>query len=278
EQNTPPGWNGDPSRIRQILFNLVNNSIKFTNEGYVRLTAGWRANPENPSRSYLYLAVEDTGIGISDEQQKHLFGAFQQADSSIHRRYGGSGLGLVICQKLVQLMDGFIDLKSEVGRGTKVEILLPCTITEGGDTIPRRRPTGIIKLPNLARRKVLVVEDNIPNQKVAVQMLLHLGCIPSVATNGQEAVDMHRQFDFDLILMDCEMPVMDGFDATRKIRIREQESNLHIPIVALTAHASNATNKECFSCGMDDYVSKPADIAHLAKTLDRWLMSSKQPQ
>ncbi|MEO8204810.1 MAG: PAS domain S-box protein [Chthoniobacterales bacterium] len=274
EDDTPIVWNGDPSRIRQILFNLVNNAIKFTREGGVRIHAGKRTNPENRNKYYLYLSVEDTGIGISADQQKHLFEAFQQADPSIHRKYGGSGLGLVICQKLVELMDGFIELKSEVGKGTRLNILLPCTIAEGEDIPTRRRPPVPLNIPQLTNRKVLVVDDNIPNQKVAVQMLLHLGCIPSVAGNGQEAVEMNNRFDFDLILMDCEMPVMDGFEATRKIRALEKTNSLHIPIVALTAHASRATNQECFSSGMDDYVSKPADLSHLAETLQKWLKTS----
>ncbi|MEO6053305.1 MAG: PAS domain S-box protein [Chthoniobacterales bacterium] len=274
ENNTPVIWNGDPSRIRQILFNLVNNSVKFTTTGSVRIHAGWRPNPGNPIKTYLRLVVEDTGMGISPDQRKHLFEAFQQADSSIHRRYGGSGLGLVICQKLVQLMDGFIDLKSEVGKGTTVEILIPCSVAQGEDAIIQKRTPTVVKLPHLANRKVLVVDDNIPNQKVAAQMLLHLGCIPSVAANGQEAVEMHHRQDFDLILMDCEMPVMDGFEATKKIRAQEQKSNLHIPIVALTAHASSATNQDCFASGMDDYLSKPAELSVLAGTLERWLRVS----
>ncbi|MEO6846082.1 MAG: PAS domain S-box protein, partial [Chthoniobacterales bacterium] len=133
EEGTPIIWKGDPSRIRQILFNLINNAVKFTSTGSIQIFAGWRSSASESGDTLMYLAVEDTGIGMSPEQRKHLFEAFQQADSSIHRRYGGTGLGLVICQKLVQLMGGTIDLISEIGKGTRVEILIPASLGEGGD-------------------------------------------------------------------------------------------------------------------------------------------------
>ncbi|MEO6848958.1 MAG: response regulator, partial [Chthoniobacterales bacterium] len=138
----------------------------------------------------------------------------------------------------------------------------------GGDIF--EPPAIKTPLPDLANRRILVVDDNISNQKVAIRMLRRLGCVPTVAANGEEAVDMHERFDFDLILMDCEMPIMDGFEATRKIRTLKKHG-IRIPIVALTAHTSLATTQDCFSSGMDDYLSKPAELSFLAEKLDRWL-------
>ncbi|AJQ94899.1 PAS domain-containing hybrid sensor histidine kinase/response regulator [Gynuella sunshinyii] len=395
---------GDPSRIRQILLNLVGNAIKFTNSGevVVKLT---RNGQEGAEADFIRFEVIDSGIGISARAQTKLFQAFSQADSSITRKHGGSGLGLVICDRLVALMDGEIGLDSTPGKGSTfwftarlpasverqqtlaVDAMKPVkvlfvsqnkpflqlsvrqlknwqfqvtAVTEGeqalialqkvepcfnlviADTqledmaggmlvekiraIPEISKTHIILLRQFGQRthqrymssvdmfmtkpvrwsrmyrhilsvfrqdhgnpvshqqhslnnhavasfqfRVLLVDDNIVNQKIAEHMLQRIHCQADIAENGREALEMLEKQRFDLILMDCQMPVMDGLTATEVIRANERMSGEHIPIVAMTANTMKGDMERCLSVGMDDYISKPVRLRQLYETLSRWL-------
>jgi len=284
-QNAPKHFIGDPARIRQILFNLVGNGIKFTAKGYVRLRV--IASPTNTDESQqVKLLVEDTGKGISVEEQIHLFKTFSQANASISRQFGGTGLGLAICQQLCQLMQGDISVHSTLGQGSTFEVELPLR--------PQIKPSAPIEneepavhanqdktkpLPNF-NRSLLLVEDTKVNQMVASRMLDKLGISTTIAEDGQQAIDLYfARYDsapFDLIFMDCNMPVMDGFEATRQIRHHEYQQNennnhkYHVPIVALTANATFENSRLCEQAGMDSVATKPFSLADLIKILSQY--------
>ncbi len=267
DERIPPMVSGDPNRLAQILVNLLSNALKFTDQGEIRLEVSVRS--AGKSKVLLNFLVSDTGIGISQEQQSNLFTAFTQADSRITRIYGGSGLGLTICKELSHLMGGHLHLSSQAGNGTSVQVSLPFDISEAikdaGST------QEMLALPNLAGMRILIAEDNPINQQVIAHLLDTLQVQHYTADNGQAVLDaLDQQGPFDLILMDCEMPVMDGFSTTEHIRTREHASNTHIPIVALTAHVIDSYRERCFACGMDDYIAKPVRLQQLAKILSRW--------
>jgi len=246
---------GDSGRIRQIVTNMVNNAIKFTERGHVRIRGDWR--PDGPGQVRWILSVTDTGIGIPRERLPELFSRFTQVDSSMARRHTGTGLGLAICRQLAELMQGTVSVESEEGRGSCFRVELPLCVAaadaQAEDAEPAAAPDAVASLPPGLR--VLLVEDNIFNQKVARLMLTKTGCRVDVAANGAEAVDMVGKLPFDIALMDCQMPEMDGFEATRIIR--QAESGARLPIVALTAHALADERLKCLEAGMDAFVSKP---------------------
>ena len=272
---------GDPGRLRQILTNLVANAVKFTERGIVAISASLGRSPVTNGRAAgsqrVYFEVLDTGIGIAPEVRGRLFQAFSQADGSTTRRYGGTGLGLAISKQLVELMDGQIGVTSEPGEGSTFWFTahLPKSDVppEWSDaTRPPRTATPRITAIRRAgpSPRVLVAEDNPVNQRVAVRLLEHLGIRADVVSDGNEVLESLRRQSYALVLMDCQMPELDGFEATARIRAGET-ANGHIPIIAMTASAMQGDRERCLAAGMDDYVSKPVRIDNLRTVIERWL-------
>ena len=272
---------GDPLRLRQILVNLLANAVKFTDEGQVVLHCS-RQGVEGNSVVYRF-EVRDTGVGISPDKHKQIFEAFTQEDGSTTRRFGGTGLGLAICRQLVALMDGTIGVDSKPGEGSTFWFTIQLELADGDadDAVaddrrsPHRSLGRSLGRPTDAGRerldgRVLLVEDTPVNQTVAAAMLRKLGCYVEVVADGAGAVERASGPGIDLILMDCQMPGMDGFEATRLIRADEPAGE-HTPIVALTANALAGDRERCLAAGMDDYLAKPFTLKELATTLSRWL-------
>jgi len=265
---------GDAARLRQVLLNLTGNAVKFTETGSVTVTA---TRLVHQGEAWLKVLVKDTGIGIPEEVQPRLFTMFSQADSSTSRRYGGSGLGLAISKRIIDRMGGFIDLESKQGEGSSFWFEVPLIPVPGGQAaLPERhaktapsRPS--LPAPNAARSalKILVVEDNVINQQVTLGMLGSIGCRADLAQDGAEAVEMVGKGDYGLVLMDYQMPVMDGIAATKAIRALAGPE-ARVAIVALTASAMIGDREQCLAAGMDDYLDKPLDRARLVEVLDRW--------
>lgn len=254
----------DPTRLRQIIVNLISNALKFTFSGTVQVIVHCRWN--DALTVHIEIAVIDTGIGIAEEKQAVIFQPFRQADGSTLRRFGGSGLGLAIVQKLCELMGATIEVSSSPGRGS--------TFTVKFDTVARRAthseraPVAITSLPPA---HVLIVEDNAINQLVVANMLEVLGLDAKTAGNGIEALDVLEKHEFDLILMDCQMPEMDGFQCTQRIRNDPRQKFASIPIIALTANAMTEDRDQCLAAGMNDYLSKPITMQILRDKLSGWL-------
>jgi signal transduction histidine kinase/ActR/RegA family two-component response regulator len=257
---------GDVLRVRQILANLTGNAVKFTEKGSVtlRLAIG---PPVSGSVSLLY-EVDDTGIGIAPEELPHIFDAFTQAQSGKASGPGGSGLGLAISKKLATLMGGLIEASSEPGRGSTfvLEIALPVSAPQ---TAPIGADAPLAISPPAIGARVLVVDDNIVNQKLVRVMLNRLGCACDTASSGAEALEMAAADDYDLVLMDWQMPEMDGLETARRMRALWQPDR-QTPIVALTASAMQGDREECLASGMSDYLAKPVEMATLAKVVTRW--------
>jgi len=285
----PDHLNGDPVRIRQVLLNFLSNAIKFTRRGEIRLRAEAAAvGPSAEQRIGVRLSVRDTGIGISEEAQARLFQAFIQADSSTTRRFGGTGLGLAICRRLAEAMGGEIGVQSVPGKGSTFWIRVPlrpgrATAAAGsGDApgVPARQPAAA-QLPAPAGLKaqapkpLLLAEDNAINQRVATLVLNKLGYEVDVVENGADAVRQAATGRYALVLMDCQMPEMDGFEATAAIRLAERDSGVHLPIVAMTANAIEGDRERCIAAGMDDYIPKPINADRLRDVLAIWIVSAR---
>ncbi|CDF97478.1 MULTISPECIES: ATP-binding protein [unclassified Pseudomonas] len=256
---------GDPTRIRQILVNLIGNALKFTEQGRVTVQCQWQALDHE--LLWFTCTVRDSGIGISPESLERMFDAFQQADSSISRRYGGTGLGLPIARTLAERMGGTLRAQSEEGQGSVFTLEIPLALSTQG---PAER------VPRLSHgseggegRKVLLVEDNPVNQTVIEAMLRSLGFTVSIAADGAQAIRSAESLMFELILMDCRLPVVDGYEATR--RIRQLPGCSEIPIVALTANALQGDREACLAAGMNDYLAKPFKRVDLQHILQRWV-------
>ncbi|NOQ14079.1 MAG: transporter substrate-binding domain-containing protein [Methyloprofundus sp.] len=256
---------GDPTRLQQILLNLLSNALKFTTEGYVRLTVF--CNIVSKEQAHIKLSVEDTGIGIADENIAHLFDPFVQADQTTTRKYGGSGLGLAVSKKLINLMQGHIGVNSVSGQGANFWVTLSLPLADM-DIVKHDKNTKVLNHA-VFNGKLLIVEDDIINQQIACNMLSKTGLIIDIAKNGQQAINLWQQNDYDLILMDCRMPVMDGYQATALIRAQELES--HIPIIALTANSGAEDRRHCLDSGMNEVITKPFKKEFLIKSLSKWL-------
>ena len=261
---------GDSGRMAQVLNNLVNNAIKFSEHGTITIhvdSEGTNATPTSGS-FLLRVAITDQGIGIHQEDLKRLFKPFSQADSSISRRFGGTGLGLTICRAIVEGMGGKIDVVTVAGEGSTFTFILPVKVaTYQIDGEAGYRPAASARL----RGRVLVVEDNSVNQTIAVHQLSKLGLQTDLAADGVAAVTQVERGYYDIILMDCHMPVMDGFEATKQIRALEDIERSTIPIIALTANALAGERERCLAAGMTDYLTKPVSIHDLQKCLSRFL-------
>lgn len=268
-EDVPPVLNGDPTRLRQILNNLVGNALKFTQKGSVALDVGMESN--DGERVTLEFSVRDTGIGIPPDKAGELFTPFTQVDSSTTRVHGGTGLGLAISRQLVEMMGGTIRFESTPGQGTvfvfTAQFILPYRM-EGSKRRPKR-PGDSGRIPAATRHyHLLIVEDNRVNQMVASELLRRLGHTTEAAHNGREALEKLRVRRYDAVLMDCQMPEMDGFEATEAIRSGTSGVlSSTIPIIAMTAHALDSDRERCLAAGMNAYVSKPITSVALSTAL-----------
>lgn len=260
----------DESRLRQVIINLLGNAVKFTSQGEVVLRAQVLARQGN--RIELLVSVSDTGIGIAPEHLDAIFESFRQADSSMSRKYGGSGLGLAITRRLCELMDARISVTSQLHHGSTFQVRLSVSC--------RDESTASLQAPHedlpLLHGRVLVAEDNQVNQFVIVNMLNRFGLEVITANNGLEALEKIRDSVPDLVLMDCQMPGMDGFEATRRIRALADPLRARIPVIALTANAMTSDRQHCLLAGMDDYLSKPVSLQRLHQAMAYWL-ANKAP-
>lgn len=271
-QSVPDNLRFDPAKLRQILINLMGNAVKFTQEGDVNV----RVTLQDQAEKWVELRFEvsDTGIGMSTETQKRIFKVFSQADSSTTRRFGGTGLGLSICKRLVEIMGGEIGVTSHEGEGSLFWFTLQMEKGATQVSQPAAKPKG--KLPRFAHEtRVLVVEDNLINQQVAVQMLEKAGIQVDAVDNGLEALTALNEGKYDVVLMDCQMPGMDGYETTREIRKTELNTGRRIPIVAATADAMSGDRQKCFRADMDDYVTKPIDYEKLLETVAKWVPAGR---
>ncbi len=279
-EGVPQLLRGDPVRLRQILTNLAGNAVKFTKEGEISISI----TEEQPTKGQVKLrfSVRDTGIGIPEDKQKKLFQSFAQAEESTTREFGGTGLGLSISKQLVLLMGGEIGVKSAPGKGATFWFTAQFECRETG-------PAGKEKAENQApaleektsnppaddeatKRRILLVEDNIVNQKVAAGILKQNGYKVSIASDGKKAIQALEKSLYDIVLMDCQMPVMDGYEASRIIRDPESNVRNHaVPIIAVTANAMQGDRKKCLTAGMNDYISKPLQIEKLLQVLQKWI-------
>ena len=249
---------GDPLRFRQILINLVDNAIKFTHEGKIVVSAEVRK--QTPESILLEFSVSDSGIGIRPEDQERIFSPFTQADASTTRNYGGTGLGLTISRKLVELMDGQLRVESPPNQGSTFYFTVSLKIPQLAAI--ESSETGRSPYPSARRRalRILLAEDTPTNQKVAQYLLMKRGHIVEIARNGRQALELVAQHEYDVVLMDVQMPVMDGFQATSAIRALADPAKAHLPIIAMTAHALKEDAARCIAAGMDAYVSKPIQV------------------
>jgi CheY-like chemotaxis protein len=284
--DVPQHVKGDPLRIRQVLMNLVANALKFTEEGKVRLEVRLGGDPSE--RLAVLFRIIDTGIGIDPQTLGKLFAPFTQADSATTRRYGGTGLGLAISRRLVSLMGGGLGVESQPGRGSTFWFLVPVGqvgLAEPPSQVPdlpaakkpaEVEPPAAPLLPEgpSGCGRILIVEDNPVNQIVALRAVRSLGYAAEVVSGGDAALEACGRDHFDLILMDCQMPGMDGYHAAAEIRRREDGAN-RVPIVAMTANAIDGDEDKCRTSGMDDYLPKPIRLSSLARTLERWLATSQ---
>ena len=277
-QISPPARlrvHGDSGRVRQLLVNLIGNAIKFTEVGEVAVRVAPLDEPTG-QRS-IHFAVTDTGIGIPADRLDRLFISFSQADSSTTRKYGGTGLGLAINKSLVQLMGGQIGVESRLGGGSTFWFTLPLKSAEGHHSPNARSAVPVAASRTFSGARVLLAEDNRVNRMFAEEILRQAGIACHAVENGRQALDAVQGEPFDLVLMDCQMPEMDGFDATRHIREMESSGQLagHTPVIALTANAITGDRERCVEAGMDDYLSKPFEPQSLFEILARFLASNE---
>jgi signal transduction histidine kinase/ActR/RegA family two-component response regulator len=269
DESLPDTLIGDPTRLRQVIVNLVSNALKFTRQGEVKISV--EVLQSNNESVDVKVTVSDSGIGIAQTALDTLFNAFTQADGSTTRKYGGTGLGLAIVSQLVEMMDGSLGVESEEGEGSSFWFIAnyPCTDEACVSAEKTAKQSGKVML----NAKVLLVEDNPINQMVAQKMLEKFGLKATLADNGVEALKLLKEQIFDLVLMDCQMPEMDGFDATREIRKLDIKTlyEKRLPVVAMTANVMSGDRERCLEVGMDDYIGKPVQRDQLETVLRKWL-------
>ncbi|MBD2187024.1 response regulator [Pseudanabaena mucicola] len=280
DENTPAYILGDAIRLRQILLNLTNNAVKFTHEGVVQISVSPTTDADN--QTTLLFAIKDSGIGLSPEQLQKLFQPFTQASIATTRQYGGTGLGLVICQKLVQMMGGKIWAESALNQGSTFSFVIPVTVTDEAPQamtpIERRnmlRPTKPLRtdLATQLPLNILVAEDNLINQEMVLAMLSKMGYVPKIVNDGIEVLEAIKEQDFDIVFLDVQMPRMNGLEtATHIVGEWSQLSNnpLRPKLIAMTASAMQGDREMCLGAGMDDYISKPVSFETLQRIIDRW--------
>jgi signal transduction histidine kinase/FixJ family two-component response regulator len=280
EPHVPELLVGDSGRLQQIVVNLVGNAIKFTDTGEIVVSVEMRGAEGEDSATTLHFSVRDTGIGIPQAKQERIFEAFSQADGSMARKYGGTGLGLTISRTLIELMHGNIWLESEIGRGSTFHFTIQLgvpdplaarTLRAPPEKLPDRSATTPARLDNRRQSRILLAEDNLVNQRLAVRLLEKRGFDVTVVGDGRVALLALEKESFDAILMDVQMPEMDGFETTAAIRHKEESTGAHIPIIAMTAHALKGDQERCIDAGMDAYLSKPIRTAELFKIIDEQL-------
>lgn len=268
-KKTPPLLLGDPARLSRILNNLIGNAIKYTPEGSITVRMDWRASGDGIE---IGAEIEDTGIGIPKDKHETVFHQFSQADSSITRKYGGTGLGLCITRELVEMMGGTIGLDSEPGQGARFWFTARFARAHATHTGPLATVMDRTLLP-AENTRILLAEDNAMNQIFMTNLLeAHGFPTPDIAVDGEEALGLYDRNAYDCILMDCQMPKLSGYDATRAIRVREKASGRHTPIIALTANALFGERDTCLSAGMDDYLPKPIDLQQFHDLMGRYFL------
>ena len=264
---------GDDGRIRQVLLNLVGNAVKFTEQGGITISIDC-VHREN-DRCHVRFAVRDTGIGIPVEKQDMIFEQFTQVDGSLTRQHLGTGLGLAISRELIELMDGEVGLQSEEDVGTEIWFVLPLGLSKASViNKPSGSPQNVLIPADAAGMRILLVEDNPINQLFATKVLERLGVSVDVGDNGLQALDMVQKQSYDIVFMDCQMPVLDGYEATRRIRQLGGDFE-QMPIVALTAHALEGDREKCLAAGMDDYLTKPVVGDLLVQSIAKWVKMKK---
>ncbi|POY35247.1 hypothetical protein C3K47_15800 [Solitalea longa] len=272
ENEVPPVLTGDPVRVRQILVNLIGNALKFTSKGKVSIHCGIQSKPDNDSVE-IFVAISDTGIGMTEEQQKRVFAPFTQAEQDTTRKYGGTGLGLSITRQLVELQNGTLSLQSEAGKGSVFTFTLPFGIGDE-DSIKKQNSVLNISPETFKGKRILLAEDQEINQRLVINLVRNAGGEIIVAGNGQIAIEVLETGEqFDLILMDRQMPEMDGFTATQ--HIRKELKMTDIPIIAMTAEAMKGERENCIEVGMDDYIAKPFEFSVFYNMLSKYLIKSE---
>ncbi|MCB2289399.1 PAS domain S-box protein [Clostridium sp. CS001] len=264
---------GDKVRLNQVIINLVNNAIKFTDEGRIILCA--KKNYSNALKIKIQFSVEDTGIGIDNEYKDKIFEAFCQGDSSYTKKYGGTGLGLAISKEITELMNGEIWFESENGEGSTFYFTAEFNLQQLDEVSEKKiiAKNEITPPVNSGNRTVLIAEDNEINMEIVKSFLDIKGVNYFAANNGREAIEILEKECVDLILMDLQMPEVNGYEATKTIREKEKNSGNHIPIVAMTAYAMDSDKKKCIESGMDDYISKPFNLKDLEKIIIKYISS-----
>jgi signal transduction histidine kinase/ActR/RegA family two-component response regulator len=261
DPNVPEMLEGDPVRLRQVFINLINNAIKFTHKGTI--VTGVKVSNITDKEATLLFSIQDQGIGIPKDKHGLIFDVFTQADDSTTRRFGGTGLGLAICKRLVEMMGGRIWVESEVAKGSTFYFTANFKLAQAKKVSlsDERSESDVEKIiqQELKNLYILLAEDNLVNQKITIRMLEKQGWKVDTVENGQEVIEKNNTHEYDVILMDAQMPVLDGLETTKIIRKNEEKTGRHIPIIALTARAMQEDRKRCIDCGMDGYVAKPID-------------------
>jgi len=266
---------GDPHRLRQVLLNLINNGVKFTRAGSVRVQV--RLEEQHDGEAVLRFDVVDTGIGLSKEQQKFIFEPFRQADGSVTRKYGGTGLGLAICASLVELQGGSMSVRSVKGEGSTFSFKIRCGVCCEAEMSSPKRPVDRPAAGGLPQAlSILLAEDNRVNQLLVVRLLQGRGHRVEVVGDGQAALKAIEEKSFDLILMDIQMPELDGLETARILRERERNGHRVAPIIAMTAHAMKGDRDKCIEAGMTGYISKPIQPDQLFALMEDVLAQAAQ--
>lgn len=269
EKDVPEDFIGDPFRLRQILSNLIGNAVKFTNEGridiFISKISGGAAN-----NSKIQFLIKDTGVGIPEDKKDILFKSFSQADNSNTRQYSGTGLGLAISKSLVELMEGEIWVESQVGKGSSFYVTCMLEMVDGKEdsTLAAGKQQGGEQQEN--RVKILVAEDDVVSQMVLEDLSRRKGWEIILSSNGKEAVNAYQQQKFDVIIMDCQMPILNGYHATIAIRQLENHRGIYTPIIAMTAYALTGDREKCIEAGMDDYLTKPINTQEFYAAVEKW--------